>query len=330
MTHPAKRPKVCDEKPVFVWRTVRDPVKVQRVVDLANRVFAAVPGGTETRLRFEQAIEWAGERDEPTILFPTDSGKLSTRNGEAFRPDVVRHMFDAISKHHPLENVDEFEKSLAMRAGTVAQDMRALMLLVQCFADAFKDDTSHGTACIYQRHCHRFQDQQPTLGVWYDDATPEHLDETPLEDLDPAAVPGPIDWSALRQTIDRHASSGEGTRPVAAVVTVADSDGDSDSGSDSDAKTADLAVVYHVGASGGRDKYLDLLGLGRGAAAKGWGLAAHPDPTMAAELAKHGLDAFVAEATSPQTERVLKRWDNRGVAGFRAMGDSMVVAVARA
>ena len=51
---------------------------------------------------------------------------------------------------------------------------------------------------------------------------------------------------------------------------------------------------------------------------------------MSAELAGHGLVAFVAEANSPETERVLGRWDNRGVAGFRALGDSMVVAVARA
>ena len=139
---------------------------------------------------------------------------------------------------------------------------------------------------------------------------------------------GPIDWGALRRTLDQHGGHAEGTRLCAAVVTVADPGSDGDSDGDGDG--GGLAVAYHFGPRGGRAEYLVLLGLGRGAAARGWGLAAHPDPAVAAELAEHGLAAFVAEAITPETRVVLERWDNRGVAGFRALGDSMVVAVARA
>ena len=128
-----------------------------------------------------------------------------------------------------------------------------------------------------------------------------------------------MDWAKVHRELMKH-----GGHTAAAVVTVAAPDSDSES-EDCATEAPALLVSYHRGVNGEYREYLALLGLG-----KGWGHAAHPDLRTAQELAAHGLVAFVAEACTVQTAHVLALWDNRGVEGFRAMGDSMLVVVAPA
>lgn len=133
-----------------------------------------------------------------------------------------------------------------------------------------------------------------------------------------------MDWAKVHRELMKH-----GGHTAAAVVTVAVPDSDSD-GEGCATEAPALIVSYHRGVNGKYREYLALLGLGADATRKGWGHAAHPDPRTTQELAAHGLVAFVAEACTVQTEHVLALWDNRGVEGFRAMGDSMLVVVAPA
>jgi hypothetical protein len=154
------------------------------------------------------------------------------------------------------------------------------------------------------------------------------------------------DWGSIRSKLDNMGGYTEGTRVCVAVLTPrrpdgsgTDESGTDESGTDEsgtdESGTDGVDLVYHVGPEPNSSadvlkEYYCLLGLGKNAARNGWSLRAHTDRRTTEDLAAHGLVSWVACADDLRTQHMLAAFDNTGVPGFRAFGESMIVAIAAA